>query len=135
MLILIFNFQNFAIADEKQSIVKKLQNIKSLKFNFKQKTNEMVEVGICFLVFPSKLKCDYDDNKQKKLIINKNRLAITQKRYNKTFYYSIKKSPFLKILNKNQLIQLVNESLLEHKSNQIHLTNIDNEEKKITILI
>jgi len=134
LLILIFNFQNFAIADQKQIIVKKLKDIRSLKFNFEQKTNEVLEVGICFLVFPSKLKCDYNDNKQKELIINKNRLAITQKRYDKTFYYSVKKSPFLKILNKNQLIQMVEESVLEHKNNQIHLTNTDNDAKKIIIL-
>ena len=128
------NLENLAIADEKESIVDKLKNIESLKFNFEQKTNEKIEVGICYLVFPSKLKCDYDDNKKKELIINKKRLAITQKRYNKTYYYSVKKSPFLKILNKDQLIKLVKESFLEQKNNQIYLTSIDNNEKKITII-
>ena len=132
--ILILNLENLAIANEKESIVDKLKNIKSLKFNFEQKTNEKIEVGICYLVFPNKLKCDYDDNKKKELIINEKRLAITQKRYNKTYYYSVKKSPFLKILNKDQLIKLIRESSIEQKNNQIHLTSIENNEKKITII-
>jgi len=132
-LILLFGFKNLAIADEKQNIIDKLRNTKSLKFNFEQKTNEIAESGVCYLVFPSKLKCDYEDRKQKELIINKNRLAITQKRYNKTLYYSVKKSPFLKILDKKQLIKLIEESILEHKNNQIHITNNGNA-KKITIL-
>ena len=102
--ILIFNFENLAIADEKQKIIEKLKNTKSLTFDFKQKTNEKIETGVCYLVFPKKLKCDYKDKNQKELIINNNRLAITQKRYNKTFYYSVKKSPFIKILDKKQLI-------------------------------
>ena len=82
----------------------------------------------------SKLKCNYEDNKQKELIINKSRLAITQKRYNKTFYYSVKKSPFIKILDKKQLINLIKGSVINYKNNQIHLTNNDNDKKKITIL-
>ena len=42
-LILILSFENLAIADEKQNIIDKLKNTKSLKFNFKQKTNEKIE--------------------------------------------------------------------------------------------
>ena len=37
-LILTLSFENLAIADEKQNIIDKLKNTKSLKFNFKQKT-------------------------------------------------------------------------------------------------
>jgi len=132
-LIIVFGFENLAIADEKENIIDKLKNTKSLKFNFKQKTNEKIEIGVCYLVFPRKLKCNYEDSKQKELIINKNRLAITQKRYNKTLYYSVKKSPFLKILDKKQLIELIKESILEYKDNQIHLSN-NNNARKITIL-
>ena len=41
---------------------------------------------------------------------------------------------FHNTLNKDQLIKLIRESLLEQKNNQIHLTSIDNKEKKITII-
>ena len=47
------------------------------------------------------------------LIINKKRLAITQKRYNKTYYYPISKSPFLNILYKDKLLEIVQSGELE----------------------
>lgn len=131
-IFLLFSFENLAIANEKENIINELKNTRSLKFNFKQKTNEKYEIGVCYLVFPKKLKCNYDDKNQKELIINNNRLSITQKRYNKTLYYSVKKSPFLQILDKKKLFDLIEESILEYKNNQIHLTYDD--ERKITIL-
>ena len=71
------------------------------------------EKGSCLLEFPGKLKCDYFDDKEKELIINKKRLAITQKRYNKTYYYPISKSPFLNILYKDKLLEIVQSGKLE----------------------
>ena len=121
-------------ADEKENIIGKLKNIDSLKFNFEQITNEIIEIGVCELVFPNKLRCYYSNKNQKELIINNNRLAITQKRYNKTFYYSVKESPFLKILDKNSLIKLIRESLSESNNNQIHLTNTNSEKEEIVII-
>ena len=85
-------------ADEKDQIVTQLNNLNSLEFTFDQVVNDKIEKGSCLLEFPGKLKCDYFDDKKKELIINKKRLAITQKRYNKTYYYPISKSPFLKYL-------------------------------------
>ena len=84
-------------ADEKNQIVTQLNNLNSLEFTFNQVVNEKTEKGSCLLEFPGKLKCDYFDDQEKVLIINKKRLAITQKRYNKTYYYPISKSPFLNI--------------------------------------
>ena len=69
-------------ADEKDQIVTQLNNLKSLEFTFNQVVNDKTEKGSCLLEFPGKLKCDYFDDKEKVLIINKKRLAITQKRYN-----------------------------------------------------
>tara|TARA_B100000579_G_scaffold270055_1_gene222995 strand:- start:3609 stop:4166 length:558 start_codon:yes stop_codon:yes gene_type:complete len=133
-LFLLFCFHNLSAADEKEDIINKFKNINSLKFNFQQITNEVIETGHCELVFPNKLKCNYNDKNQKELIINNSRLAITQKRYNKTFYYSVKKSPFLKILNKNQLNKLIEESVLKNINSQIHLINLSENEEKILII-
>ena len=71
-------------ADEKDQIVTQLNNLNSLEFTFDQIINDKIEKGSCLLEFPGKLKCDYFDDKKKELIINKKRLAITQKRYNRT---------------------------------------------------
>ena len=62
---------------------------------------------------PGKLKCEYFDNKQKELVINNKRLAITQKKYNKTYHYPISKSPFLNILYKDKLLEIIKSGKLE----------------------
>jgi len=100
-------------ANEKDQIVTQLNNLKSLEFTFNQVVNDKTEKGSCLLEFPGKLKCDYFDDKKKELIINKKRLAITQKRYNKTYYYPISKSPFLNILYKDKLLEIVKSGKLE----------------------
>jgi outer membrane lipoprotein-sorting protein len=119
-------------ANEKQSIINRLLEIDNFTFNFEQITHNKIEKGICFVVFDNKLKCDYVDKKQKKIIINGKRLAIIHKKYNKVYFYPISKSPFVKILNKNSLIQLVRESNLE-LNDKIDLIYFDKNKKKITI--
>jgi len=106
------------LASEKNKIVAQLNNLNSLEFTFDQIINEKTEKGSCLLEFPGKLKCDYFDDKKKELIINKKRLAITQKKYNKTYYYPISKSPFLNILYKDKLLEIVKSGKME-KSDQI----------------
>ena len=106
-LYLIFTNSN---ANEKSKITNKLKNIDNIQFKFTQKTNENIEKGICFLVFPNKLKCNYEDKNKKELIINKKMMAITQKRYGKTLFYPLSKSTFINILSKDELIKIINES-------------------------
>ena len=100
-------------ANEKDQIVTRLNNLNSLEFTFDQMVNDKTEKGSCLLEFPGKLKCNYFDDKKKELIINKKKLAITQKRYNKTYYYPISKSPFLNILYKDKLLAIVQSGELE----------------------
>jgi outer membrane lipoprotein-sorting protein len=118
-------------ANEKDQIVTQLNNLTSLEFTFDQIINNKTEKGNCFLEFPGKLKCNYFDDKKKELIINKKRLAITQKRYNKTYYYPISKSPFLNILYKDKLLEIVKSGKLELSDKAIKLIYLDN--NKITV--
>ena len=106
---LYFIFTN-STATERSKIINKLNSIYNIHFNFTQQTNEKMEKGKCILVFPSKLKCNYENKNQKELIINKKMMAITQKRYGKTLFYPLSKSSFLNILSKNELINIINES-------------------------
>ena len=85
-------------ANEKNQIITKLNNLNSLEFTFNQIINEKIEKGNCILEFPGKLKCNYFDDKQKELVIADKKMAITQKSYNKPYYYPISKSPFVNIL-------------------------------------
>ena len=116
------------LANEKDQIVTQLNNLKSLEFTFDQLINEKTEKGSCLLEFPGKLKCSYFDEKKKELVINNKRLAITQKRYNKTYHYPISNSPFLNILYKDKLLEIVESGELEVNDQIIKLVYFgDNE--------
>ena len=133
--IALFIFTNFSLslhANVKQLIVKRLTNINNISFNFEQTTNSKKEIGTCILSFNDKLICDYEDSMQKRIIINGNKLVVQQKRYNKTIHYSISKYPFVKIFNKNSLIDLINESNYQ-LNNDIKLTYVYKDKKNIII--
>ena len=120
------------LANEKDQIIAQLNNLNSLEFTFNQLINEKTEKGSCILEFPGKLKCNYFDDKKKELVINNKRLAITQKRYNKTYHYPISKSPFLNILYKDKLLEIVQSGELEVKDQIIKLIYFG--DNKITVL-
>ena len=119
------------LASEKDRIVAQLNSLNSLEFTFDQLINEKIEKGSCLLEFPGKLKCNYFDDKKKELVINNKRLAITQKRYNKTYHYPISKSPFLNILYKDKLLEIVQSGELESTDQIIKLVYFG--DNKITI--
>jgi len=127
-----FNYSLNLYANEKQLIIDRLLKINNFSFNFEQVTQGKIETGKCFLVFDKKLKCNYSDEKQKEIIINNRTLAIIQKKYDKVYYYPISKSPFIKILSKKSLIDLVRESDLRLNEN-IDLIYLDKNGKNITV--
>ena len=131
-LILSFFF-SITFAEIKKNIINNIDTIESLNFNFTQSTNVSEEFGESLLLFPEKLKCNYEDESLKELIINGKTLAITKKKYNKTYYYPISKSPFFKILNKKELKNIINLSDVELINNIIHLKYYDTENQKIII--
>ena len=119
------------LANEKERIVAQLNSLNSLEFTFDQLINEKTEKGSCLLEFPGKLKCNYFDDKKKELVINNKKLAITQKRYNKTYHYPISKSPFLNILYKDKLLEIVKSGKLELSDQVIKLIYLS--ENEITV--
>ena len=116
-------------ADEKQLIINKLIGIENITFDFKQTTNKKEETGTCILVFNNKLKCNYQDSARKELLINGEKLVISQKRYDKTYFYPISNSLFVKILNKDSLISLIRKSNYKLSKN-IELIYVDKNNKK-----
>ena len=119
------------LANEKEQIINQLKKLNSLEFTFIQLVNKKSERGSCLLEFPGKLKCNYFDDKKKELIINNKKLAITQKKYNKTYYYPISKSPFLNILYKDKLLEIVKSGKIKISSQVIKLIYVN--ENKITV--
>ena len=133
LIVLVFILSSINLsANEKDQIINQLNDLNSLEFTFNQVINEKTEKGSCLLEFPGKLKCTYFDDKEKELVINNKKLAITQKRYNKTYYYPISKSPFFKILYKDKLLEIVQDGELESTKQIIKLIYLSNDE--ITIL-
>ena len=128
LVLLFIFFSSSLFANEKSQIVTQLNNLNSLEFTFNQLINEKLETGSCLLEFPGKLKCEYFDNKQKELVINNRRLAITQKKYNKTYHYPISKSPFLNILYKDKLLEIVKSGKLELTEQVIKLIYLSENE-------
>ena len=55
------------LANEKDQIVAQLNKLNSLEFTFNQLINEKTEKGSCLLEFPGKLKCNYFDDKKKRV--------------------------------------------------------------------
>ena len=133
--ILLFIFINIFFnihATEKQLVINRLIETNNLTFDFIQLTNNKKEVGTCVLAFDNKLVCDYEDSFQKRIIINDKTLVVQQKRYNKTYFYPISKSSFIKIFNKNNLINLIKKSDYQ-LDNNIRLTYIGENKEKIVI--
>ncbi len=132
-LISYFIFFSFNLnANEKKKIMSQLKSLNSLEFTFNQIINDETEQGSCLLEFSGKLKCEYFDDKKKELVINNKRLAVTQKRYNKTYYYPISKSPFLNILYKDKLLEIVQSGELEFNDQIIKLIYFG--DNQITVL-
>jgi len=132
IFIVFFNFFFNLNADEKETIIEKLSDINNFTFDFEQITNDKIETGNCILAFDNKLKYSYNDKLQKEIIINNKTLVVLQKRYGKVYFYPISKSPFLNILSKDKLINLIQKSDLvinEH----IELIYLDKNQKKITV--
>ena len=131
IFLILISLANNLYANEKKQIINQLINLNALEFTFKQIVNEKTENGGCLLEFPGKLKCNYFDDKQKELVINDKKLAITQKRYDKTYRYPISKSPFLNILYKDKLFKIINSGKLKKENNKIKLHYLN--ENEITI--
>ena len=106
-----FFFINIAHPNIKEKIINKLEETKTLSFNFIQKIAEKEERGKCYIKYPLLMKCNYQNAKQKILISNGNTVAIIKKKYKKIYYYPIRATPLFTILNKCNFIDIVRLSL------------------------
>ena len=58
-------------------------------------------------------------------------MAITQKRYDKSYHYPISESPFLNILYKKKLLKIIKSGKIEIEDQFIKLTYLDKNEINI----
>jgi len=104
-------FINSSQASIQEKIISKLQETKTLTFDFIQKIDDKEEIGNCFIKYPLLMKCNYEDLKKKTIISNGKTLAIVKKKYKKIYYYPLKNTPLFTILKKKKIINLIKNSL------------------------
>ena len=101
--ILLINFTNLAQGSIKENIINKLKKIDNLSFVFEQNINGKTENGNCIIEYPKKIFCKYKKFNDKILVSNGKSLVIKTK--SGSYYrYSIKRTPLNYILDKNFLI-------------------------------
>ena len=118
-------------ASLKESIILNLKNINNINFNFEQNINGKIENGNCTIQYPKKIFCKYNLGNQKILVSNGKWLIIkTSASYYK---YSLDKTPLNYLLDKNFLINRIND--LDQRIIQKKLINFNFVEKENEISI
>ncbi len=92
-------------AQNKENIIKNLEKIKNLDFNFEQNINGKIENGNCIIEYPKKIFCEYSKSNNKILVSNGRSLVIkTRSSY---YLYPLSKTPLNLILDKKFLISKI----------------------------
>ncbi len=97
---------NNASASIKDNIIYKLKDIENISFDFEQNINGKIENGNCTIKYPKKIFCKYNSSNQKILVSNGKSLVI--KTLSSYYHYSLNKTPLNLILNKNFLLEKIN---------------------------
>jgi outer membrane lipoprotein-sorting protein len=117
-----------AKGSEKEKIIENLKKINSIEFNFIQITNDIIENGSCIIVYPKKMRCLYEEDKE--LIVNDDYLFLINKRENKNYNYNIKDTPLGVMLDKENIIEKLSrvEKFNKIDKNIIAIIDINSQE-------
>jgi len=137
-LIIIFFFLFFVNnleANFKENFLNKYKTVNTLSFNFTQKIGKKVEFGKCYIKYPLLMRCEYP-KKKKSIITNGKKIAIIKRRYNKIYYYPLKKTPLFYLLEKKNFLNLIqNYEPTKIDSNIIEYNVLDNNLNELKIFI
>jgi outer membrane lipoprotein-sorting protein len=129
LIFFIINLNNLSFGSIKESIINNLQNTYNLSFNFEQNINGKIEKGNCVIEYPKKIFCNYDNSNNKTLVSNGKSLVI--KTNSGSYYrYSLEKTPLNYILDKNFLIdeiQNLEEKIIDDKFINFKILKDENE--------
>jgi outer membrane lipoprotein-sorting protein len=128
LILFIFFPLTESAASIKSNIIKNLQNINNISFDFEQNINGKIEDGNCIIEYPKKIFCKYNLKNKKVLVSNGNSLVIkTRSSY---YLYPLEKTSLNLILNKEFLITKISnlkERIIEDKFINYNFTENDNE--------
>ena len=120
-------------ASIKNEIVDNLKKINNLVFDFTQTISEKEEKGSCTIEYPKKIYCLYDNRNKKIMVSNGKSLVIKNQVSNQLYFYRLKQTPLNLILDKDYLInqienlklRIINDKyvnfLLINNNNQINI--------------
>ena len=121
--------------DLQKDLINKLVLTKTLSFDFKQKIAEKEEIGNCYIKYPLLMKCNYKNSKQKSIIANGKTIVVFKKKYKKIYYYPLKSTPLFIILQKDKILNLVqNNKPTKIDLNTIQFEFIDEKFNKLKII-
>ena len=128
LILLLISPINEVLATVKDNIIKNLQDIDNISFNFKQNINGKTENGSCIIEYPKKIFCKYNLSNQKILVSNGKSLVI--KTITSYYFYPLEKTPLNLILDKEFLINkinILNERIVDDKFINYNFSEDDNE--------
>ena len=120
-------------ANNKNEIIKKLKDTKNINFQFEQNINGKIEKGNCTIEYPKKIYCLYNNRNKKIMVSNGKSLVIKNQTSNQLYFYRLKQTPLNLILDKDYLInqienlklRIINDKyvnfLLINNNNQINI--------------
>tara|TARA_B100001093_G_C26671431_1_gene946343 strand:+ start:89 stop:637 length:549 start_codon:yes stop_codon:yes gene_type:complete len=117
-----------ASASIKEIIIQKLINIDNINFVFEQNINNKIETGKCTIQYPKKIYCKYNSDNKKILVSNGRSLVI--KTLSSYYLYPLNKTPLDIILDKNYLINKIDnieERIVDNKFINYNFFENDNE--------
>ena len=114
-LIFFFTFLIFNSKDDnRDKIIKNLNNTSNFNFEFEQNINGKIENGNCTIEYPKKMYCAY--NKNNKILVS-NGKSLVIKTISSYYRYPLKKTPLDLILDKSFLIKKIyslKESIIDN---------------------
>ena len=129
LILIFFTLLSNTQASNKEKIIENLQNTKSLNFHFEQNINGKIEKGNCIIEYPKKIFCNYD-NTNNKILVSNGRSLVIKTKSGSYYRYSLKKTPLNYILDKNFLIneiQNLEERIIDNKFINFKILKEDNE--------
>ena len=110
----------YSHADNKDKIIKNLQNTETLNFKFEQNINGKIENGNCTIQYPKKIYCKYIKNNK---ILVSNGKSFVIKTESSFYRYPLEKTPLNFILDKDFLIKKIYD-LKEKKLDESYINFI-----------
>ena len=124
----LFIFFSNSNAEIKNKIIQNLIDTNNLNFKFEQNINGKIENGNCTIEYPKKIFCEYARSNNKILVSNGKSLVIkTRTSY---YRYPLEKTPLNLILDKNFLIDKINnlnERIIDNNLVNFSIIEKDNE--------